>query len=108
MTETAVEEKATNKSDQWRGRIAAYERSGMGVRQFCRENGIAEHSFYGWRKRLREQGPVRFALVDRRAAVGQPAAEAAMELVFPTGERLRIGRDVEAGTLRRVVEALRG
>src|ERR1700676_4075329 len=40
----------------------------MSVKQFCREQGLTEYSFYAWRKRLREQGPVRFALVERSAA----------------------------------------
>jgi transposase-like protein len=78
----------------------------MSVRQFCKENGIAEHSFYSWRKRLRREGPVRFALVER-GTQSQPSIEAILELEFPGGERLRIGRNVDAGTLRTVLEALR-
>ncbi len=32
-----------------------------------------EYSFYAWRKRLRGEGPVRFALVDRGAMRQEPA-----------------------------------
>ena len=73
--------------------------------RFCKEQGLTEQSFYFWRRRLREQEPVRFALIERGAA--QPAAEQALELVLVTGERLRIGTGVDATALRTVLEALR-
>jgi hypothetical protein len=69
---------------------------------------LAEHSFYAWRKRLQKKGPVRFALVDRGAGRQEVATEAALELVLATGERLRIGAGVDVGTLRRVLDVLRG
>jgi hypothetical protein len=72
MTETSIEEKAISKDDQWRERIAERERSGLSVKQFCKERGVSEYSFYTWRKRLARKEPVRFALVDREAA-GQAA-----------------------------------
>jgi hypothetical protein len=107
MTETISEEKATTKSEQWRERLAAQKRSGLSVKQFCREQGLTEYSFYAWRKRLRGEAPVRFALVDRGAARQELATEASLELVLATGERLRIGVGVEATTLRTVLDALR-
>lgn len=106
MSETAAAK--TTRSEQWRERIAEFEGSGKSVRQFCKESGIAEHSFYCWRKRLRQNGPVRFALVEQTVGQQLWAAEANLELVFPTGERLRMGTGVDAGTLRTVVAALRG
>jgi len=105
MTENIVEERAASKTDQWRERIAEQERSGVSVRQFCKEQGLPEHSFYGWRKRLRERGLVRFALVERGPTRTEP--EVGLELVLASGERLRIGAGVDATTLRTVLEALR-
>jgi len=105
MTETSIEENAISKDDQWRERIAEQERSGLSVKQFCKERGVSEYSFYTWRKRLAKKEPVRFALVDREAA-GQEAATA-LELLLRSGERLRIGSGVDAATLRTVLEALR-
>jgi transposase-like protein len=107
MTETVVEKRATSKTDQWRERIGEQERSGLTARQFCKQQGLAQHAFYAWRKRLRERGPVRFALIERDPARQTPAAEAALELVLTSGERLRIGAGVDAITLRTVLEALR-
>ena len=79
----------------------------MSVKQFCKERGLTECSFYAWRKRLRDTEPVRFALVERRAARQQPATDVHLELVFTNGERLRIGSGVDGTTLRTVLEALR-
>ena len=108
MAESVADEKVIAKNDQWRERIAEHERSGMSVRKFCKERGIADHLFFYWRKRLRnQQRPVRFALVEKEAAQQAPATEAALELVLGTGERLRIGTGVDASTLRTVLEALR-
>ena len=80
-------------------------RSGLSIKQFCKDRGIAEHAFYGWRRRLRETEPVRFALVDRSGAAHAPQWN--LELLLVTGERLRIGAGVDVSTLRIVLEALR-
>jgi transposase-like protein len=104
----AVEKKATPNPEQWRERIAEHARSGMSVRRFCKERGVAEHLFFYWRKRLRSsQQPVRFALVERAAASPEINSPAGLELMLTTGERLRIGAGVDAATLRTVVEILR-
>src|SRR5215475_6029746 len=100
-----TEEKATNpKADQWAERIAAQRRSGMTVKQFCKEQGLTECSFYAWRKRLQEKGPVRFALVERSARRQERTTEVALELVLATGERLRIGTGVDPVTLGAVLD----
>ena len=108
MTDPIPEGKAaTSKADEWAERIVAQQRSGICVKQFCKDNGLTEYSFYAWRKRLQNKGPVRFALVDRRVAHQGSPAEVALELVLATGERLRIGAGVEAATLRTVLDVLR-
>ena len=109
MNEAVVHEQTTNsKAEEWAERIAAQQRSGISVKQFCKEQGVTEYSFYAWRKRLQKKKPVRFALVDRRGTRQEPATDLALELVLPTGERLRVGVGVESATLRTVLEALRG
>ena len=108
MSDTIVEQKpAKPKAEQWAERIAAQQRSGVSVKQFCKEQGLTEYSFYAWRKRLQQTGPVRFALVERRPRPQEAAAEAALELVLPAGERLRISAGVDAATLRTVLDVLR-
>jgi putative transposase len=108
MSDAAIEQTTTNpKVEEWAERIAAQQRSGISVKQFCKERGLTEYSFYAWRKRLREKGPVRFALVERRGRRQELPAGAALELVLTTGERLRISAGVDGATLRAVLDALR-
>jgi len=46
MDETRIEEKpAPAKDDQWAERIAEQGRSGLSVKQFCKERGLTEGSF---------------------------------------------------------------
>jgi transposase-like protein len=106
MPEPTVQEKtAVNLREQWRDRITEHARSGLSIKQFCKDRGIAEHVFYYWRKRLRPTEPVRFALIDRAGAACAP--EWNLEVLLVNGDRLRIGASVDAATLRMVLEALR-
>jgi transposase len=108
MSDAVIEERSANpKTAEWAERIAAQQRSGMSVKQFCKEHGLTECSFYAWRKRLQEKGPVRFALVERIPRRQERTAEAVLELVLATGERLRIGTGVDTATLRTVLGVLR-
>ena len=108
MSDTVIEANPDNpKADEWAERIATQQRSGITVKQFCKERGLTECSFYAWRKRLRENGPVRFALVERSMRRPERTGEAALELVLTTGERLRIGTGVDTATLRAVLDMLR-
>ena len=95
--------KAEQRRELWRQRIAQQEASGQSIRAYCRGRGLAEHAFYGWRQRLRKQtAPVRFALVETK-----PTEEEVLpiEFVFASGERLRIPHD--AATLKLVLAVLR-
>lgn len=96
-----------NKRKYWRKVIAEQEASGQKARPFCREHGIGEYSFYRWRSRLRQSDPVRFALLETAPALSA-SPDSPLELVLRNGERLRIGNQVEAATLRMVLEAVRG
>ena len=83
--------------------------SGSTVRGFCRDRGICEHSFYEWRRRLRD-GPPKTRRASRRPRFVPvrlaPASVSAIEIQFPSGHVLRVARDVDAQTLSRVVAVL--
>jgi hypothetical protein len=109
MDQTVVEKKVGPATEnEWAERIAEQGRSGLSVKQFCKEREFSEYSFYSWRKRLRAKEPVRFALLETGAAREESAAEVGLELVLTTGERLRISKQVDVATLRMVLEAVRG
>ena len=95
--------KAEQRRELWRQRIAQQEKSGRSVSAFCREQELSEPSFYAWRQRLRRQNPpVRFALVETKPAE-DPAPS--IELMLASGDRLRIPQD--AATLKLVLAVLR-
>jgi hypothetical protein len=108
MAETDVENGAQSLEEQWRERIAEQGQSGLSVKQFCKERGLTQWSFYRWRKRLRDTGPIRFALVDRGAPRQESALNADVEVVFASGERLLFRSGIDGARLRTVLEALRG
>jgi transposase-like protein len=108
MKETTPDQRTASRIDYWREQVAQQERSGLPVKQFCEAHGIPEQSFYVWRKRLRKEPSLRFALVETTPGEQQLAGDASLELIFSKGERLRIGRAADLALLRRVVEALRG
>jgi hypothetical protein len=101
-----------SKPRYWGKLIAEQEAGKQKIGPFCRERGIGEASFYYWRKRLRKNIPVRFALLETMpiatARVDCSLEPSTLELVLKGGERLRIGNQVEAATLRMVLEAVRG
>lgn len=108
MADGSGEEKTVTKIEMWRERIAEHGRSGLSIKEFCKERGVTAWSFYSWRKRLREAGPVRFALIERGPVRQESGLDAQLEVVLASGERLYISSGVEAATLRMVLEALRG
>ena len=95
-----------NKREYWSKLISEQEASGQKARPFCRERGIGEYSFYKWRRRLQQSEPVQFALL-ATAPAGAPRRDPAFELVLRNGERLRISNQVDAATLRLVLDAVR-
>ena len=75
------------------------------MRAFCEARGIKQNSFYRWRKRLRDNQPVRFALLEPKEETATRAF--GLEVILTGGERLRVGNGIDAATLRLVLDALR-
>jgi hypothetical protein len=98
---------AETRRKYWSKLIAEQEASGQKALPFCRARGIGAYSFYKWRRRLQQGDVAQFALLETTpTATGSP--DSALELVLRNGERLRIGNQVAAATLRMVLEAVRG
>lgn len=104
------------KQRYWQKVIQEAARSGVSIREFCRQRRLNEHQFYWWRHRLsqvRQQqavgqaakpknGPARFALVSEEPG----NMEAGIELLLEGGQRLRIRKGVDEATLRAVLQAM--
>jgi transposase len=103
------------KRRRWQKTIRDAARSGMSIREFCRQRRLNESQFYWWQRRLKagrqkqtlrrpgiDRGGASFALVS--GAVG--GTDAGIELVPGDGRRLRISRGVDEQTLRAVLAAV--
>ena len=119
---------------RWRRIVGQHARSGLTIRQFCRDNDLTESAFYFWRCELqrrdrqrpqRRRGPVRQGQDRQRgsmdAASRQPASAtfvpvsispqsrsqaADIEIVLPGGARVRVGSEVNRRALADVVAVL--
>ena len=103
------------KARYWQRIIREAARSGMSIREFCRQRRLKESQFYWWQHKLkagrrersiRGQGgnrePASFALVSDEPQ----ATDAGIELVLGGGRRLRIRKGVDEETLRAVLAAV--
>jgi hypothetical protein len=113
----------------WRQHLAAWRRSGRGVRDYCRSAGVSEPSFYAWRRVLAERQAARRTVAATRkqaerqeqsttAAAFVPvrliaesvesAVAGSVEVVVRGGRVVRVAAGFAAATLREVVAVLEG
>jgi hypothetical protein len=94
---------------QWRD-------SGTRARVFAQEHGVTAWTLYYWRKRLpslerptrrrpRSRRRVRLAPVHVMTAAADGAGD--LEIIFTSGDRLRVSAGASVETLRRVIDVLR-
>jgi transposase-like protein len=89
----------------WRETMAAWQARGLSVRQYCRRHGLAEPSFYYWRRELQQR--------DARTAGSSPPAfvpvtvvsAATVEVRCPSGHVVTLPT-ADAATLRTLFAAL--
>jgi hypothetical protein len=98
-------EKDLPRREYWRELVSQQEQSGLSVHAFCKQRDVTEASFYNWRKQLRNNNSVGFALVDASGKGCKPKSP--VELVLATGDRVQIAPGVDAATLRLVLGVLR-
>jgi putative transposase len=65
---------------QWSGIMRDRQASGMSIKQYCKEQGIQENSYYYWQKKLREAACEKIASTNQSAV---PAGKA----IIPQGWR---------------------
>jgi len=90
---------------EYRQELVSQQESGLSAHAFCKQQDLTEVSFYNWRKQLRNNTGVGFALVDAQGKADKPKAP--VELVLATGDRVQIAPGVDAATLRMVIGVLR-
>ena len=95
----------------WKMAIETWQSSGLSVRQFCKQEGLATSAFYVWRKKLAggsvqddKDKPEPSAFI----AVAMPRSNsAAVELLLTSGNTLRIPAGVDTATLSTVLSVVR-
>jgi transposase-like protein len=98
-------EKGLPRREYWQELVSQQEQSGLSVYAFCKQRDVTEASFYNWRKQLRNNTGVGFALVDAQGKADKPKAP--VELVLATGDRVQIAPGADAETVRMVIGVLR-
>jgi transposase-like protein len=96
--------RGTRRND-WNELIREQEASGQGVHAFCQERGIKPNSFYRWRKRLQQNQPVAFALLEAKEEIAARVPD--LEVILVSGDRLRVANGVDVATLGLVLDMLR-
>jgi hypothetical protein len=90
----------------WRRLVRDWERSGLAIRDFCAERGLAEHNFHAWRRTLvardKEKALPPFVPVQVVNAIASAQATE-IEIIFPDGVVVRVRAGVDEATLRLVL-----
>ena len=95
------------KEQQWRRWIQSWRASGLSVRAFCVRHGLAQPSFYAWRRELQRRAAEQPAFVPVRVVPDDVSAgDGSVEVVLRDGRMVRVGPGFDAATLLQVVAVL--
>ena len=104
----------STKSVYWSQIISEQQRSGQSIAEFCSRRGLAQPSFFVWRRRLGIGAETMSGFVELKtstfeALVVAPARTLAeLELPLPCGRRLLVRRGFDRDLLRELVSPLEG
>ncbi|MDC0742945.1 IS66 family insertion sequence element accessory protein TnpA [Polyangium mundeleinium] len=111
----------TEAERRWRRIVEKWRRSGLPAREFAAQQGLSPYTIYWWSSRLGKQDAAQgtdspaatipkllpVEIVDEAPLTSQPPP-AALEVVLPHGEVIRVLLGADLTQLGRVVAALRG
>lgn len=103
--------------ETWAKRVERWKDSGLSAAQFAAEIGVSAKALSWWKWQLskgdkakpaqRRAKPRKVALSPMTfVEVGTPAQPAALEIVLPSGVRIRVSAQVDSEALGRVLSAL--
>lgn len=103
------------KKDEKRRIVAESLEEGVSVAKVARRYGLNANLLFTWRRRFAagDSGeppailPVTITSTPAMALSSAPETIGRMEITLSTGERIKVGADVDASALARVVKALR-
>lgn len=94
----------------WRERFAAWSKSGLSIRRFCRQQAIPETSFHFWLRKLRSREPgvavtSKPSFVPVTVIPSRPMIATSIEVRCPSGHVALVPIH-DAATIRQLFEAL--
>ena len=111
------------KERNWRDVLRRFGTSGLGTKRFCAQEGVPEHQFYWWRRRLGQ--PVRLQPRQRTAALNRTLDASGdaqgsaflpvsvplclgvpIEIIHPRGHVIRVPALFDATALGRILATL--
>ena len=115
-----MSEPASSARDKWHDLIERQQTSGLSVAAFCRRDGVAESSFFAWKRKLdpAQASPTTPKFIEAtvadtrrvRRTPSQPAIRSAgkIELRLRGDRRLIVGRGFDRDLLVEVIAVLEG
>jgi hypothetical protein len=100
--------------NKWRDLIDRQQACGLSVAAFCRRNGLAQSSFFAWKRKLAAARPamamVTPAFIEAKVAGAQPAKDRAgrIGICLGNGRRLIVGQGVDRDLLAEVLAIVEG
>jgi hypothetical protein len=94
--------KAAQRANVWREVIRRQQASGLSIAQFCRQEGLAQASFYNWRKKLAADNDSLFLELE----LPHLNHAASCEIVLPDC-RVVVPPGFDPDCLRRLLDVLR-
>jgi transposase-like protein len=102
----------------WREAVKRCAASGLSGRAFCRQEQLAEHSFYAWRRTIAKRDarlasspgsqPLKSPLFVPAVVRDAPLSESAISLELHSGRVLRLPASTSIERLVQLVQALEG
>lgn len=93
-------------SQLWTDRLARFAMAGLTVDQFCAAEGVSAASFYAWKRKLAAAPPVAATPLVPIQITPAISNTATLELLMPSGTRLRLPVDYEPQRLATLLIAL--
>lgn len=109
---STINQRRSSKEQFWRTVLKQWQRSGLSVRAYCAQHGLAEPTFYAWRRMVaeRDAAAVRFVpahvVAEPRPPMASDGLAGALELVLGAGRVLRVGSGFDGPTLQRLLALL--
>jgi len=103
----------------WQTAIDLQRESRLSIRQFCKQEGLAESAFYFWRRELRRSddsspktstptaSPPKFLPVEIKPALHKADNSSPLVIELASGTRLKVGENCSPELLRTTLESLR-